>query len=114
MDNYFTRRTLIIENEKDIYKVIYMGEGLVVVAFERGSFSVWNVHTGKHVRDLDGHVNEMYAMSGDKLAASLVDEPDRVEIWNMKTFESVKILREGSSEIECFAQVKPGLLAHSE
>jgi len=114
MENYFTRRTLIIENEKEIYKVLYIGEGLVAVAFERGGFSIWNIHTGKHVIEFDGHVNEFYATSDDKLVASLADEPDRVEMWDLKTFESVKILNEGGSEIECFAQIKPGLLAHSE
>lgn len=115
MENYFTRRTLVIEDEKEIYKVLYVGDGLVAVAFERGSFSIWNIYTGKHVRDFDAHVNELYALSEHKLAASLVDEPDRVEIFDLHTFESVRwLLNEAGCEVTCLAQVKPGFLAYSE
>lgn len=93
-------------------QIIYLGNGLIAHNFDYGTISIVNIHNGKHVKDLKHTMHAFYATNDNKLVLSVIDDPRRIEIYDLTTFKSVRI--ENDNEISHFAHIKEGLLAHTE
>lgn len=87
----------------------------ILCGLQNGTIDVWDVATGRRVRALDGHIDQVITVSfssdGRFLLSSSSDKTLR--IWNTSTWESLKVMKDPSGPLWAAALSSNGALVFS-